>query len=213
MPYEIKGGKIVPSSVTCDTCPVRKECVFDRPRYGGFKGPGQRARNVGYRIITDAVEGHSSNESFMACFRFMETLWERLRKGRERREDGKDGEIIDIIAQEGETVRYRTAVGLNSRGEVIKPPPALVEPLRAIGQKVNLDDQSPTTRYRDVKLTLTVPPLKEAMGVGAYDQETYRLQMERERAAADAEDARYAAPATTPGGDEGAPVARPKAKT
>jgi hypothetical protein len=211
MPYQVKGGVIAPASVTCDTCQVARNCNFDRKRLGGFKGPGQRARNIGFRLITDGAEGHEVQEGVMSCFQFVEVMNHRMLNGRALRDSGKDGEAIAVIAQEGGTVRHQTRVGVNGRGEVIRPHPTLIEPLKAAGHKVNREDRNPAVEYIDVTLTLTVPPFGKVASASAYKQEILEREMARQQAEEEAEDAAFG---RLEPGDKPAPAGdgpRPKA--
>jgi hypothetical protein len=77
-------------------CPVYDRCPFHLKKLGGFKDHGPR--NVGYYLRTH--EGHAK-EDFTPCYHFVATLVERMRAGQRDRENGKNGEIIEVIAQEG----------------------------------------------------------------------------------------------------------------
>jgi hypothetical protein len=72
---------------------------------GGFKGEGPKY--VAYRLITD--EG-TANENCVKCHSFMRHLYSRMIHGQKQKLDGKRGEIIRIIGQEGDFYRPRVAV-------------------------------------------------------------------------------------------------------
>ena len=84
-------------------CPLWKSCPFHLPKYGGFKGQGPKY--VGYYIKT--TDG-KQQENFMTCHNFVRVLLHRKRAGERHMEEGKPNyELIQIIAQEGGTVRQR----------------------------------------------------------------------------------------------------------
>jgi len=215
MALELKGGVISPASVTCDNCPVRTVCKFHQKRMGGFKAAGARARNVGYRLITDATDGHSAKEDISACFRFVEVMQPRMDYGRQRREAGKDGEIISIIAQEGEEIEQRLTVGINSRGEVIKPQAEIISALKANKIPHNLDDRSQAVEWKDIALKIKVPKFTGATTSDSYNQRLYERERAEQRAVEEGADDAWeksqarthtparAVPTVTPVRDEG----------
>ncbi len=144
----------------CVKCPQYKPCMFDQRRMGAFKGKG--IHNVGYRLITDPVEGANGKADFCSCVQFIDSgLQDRMITGRELQIKGIRGEFISICAQEGETIRQGFQVGFNSRNEIIKPMPNLVEPLRKAGYKVNLDDMGQAAEFREVEFERVVPKYVE----------------------------------------------------
>lgn len=142
----------------CHACPVYTNCLFHRADMGGFKGQGPH--NIGYRLITDISEGESAKEDFMSCENFVNVLQDRMLTGDEERMRGRPGEFVSVVAQEGEIVRQRVSVAFNSRGQVIKPTPNLVEPLKKKGFEVNLDDRSPAIDFDTVTVDVVVPKFK-----------------------------------------------------
>jgi len=177
MPLEIKGGVIAPASMTCDICPLVTKCLFDQKRLGGFKRPGERAHYIGYRLITDKTERNAvsvgAKEDFCTCFNFVEVLQDRMLAGQALRAEGKDGEIVAVIAQEGGMIRQRHRVGYNARGEVIRPQLEIIEALKAVkGLKLNLDDNSLAVGFKSVVVEVPVPRYDEVLAtVGDYGQE------------------------------------------
>lgn len=135
MPYQVKGGVIAPEEKSCETCAFKKMCLFDRRDRGGFKGKGPRY--IGYVIITDRVELNGAKRDFTTCWNFIESgLQKRLSVGRQLREDGKDGEIVRIIAQEGESFTGTVLVGKNANGEIVRPAEEIRAALEASGHKI-----------------------------------------------------------------------------
>lgn len=183
MPFEIKGGAIVNATLTCDNCPANGDCHFDRKRdgVGGFKGPGQRARNVSYRLITDQADGRRASENFVSCRQFTENLDHRMRYGKQLREEGKDGEIITLTGVEGQTIRCRTQVKINSRGQIIQPQAEIVQALRDSGHEVNETDMSYPVAWKDVSYDFKVPKLAEIRTGSRYDQEIIERQLKHDQ--------------------------------
>ena len=186
MPYQITGSVIAPISVTCDTCEVARQCQFHLKRNGGFKGPGQRARTVGYLLVTDAADGHKPKRDFMGCVDFVNTLLPRQRLGRARREEGKDGEMISIIGQEGDLIEMTSEMAYNSRGQIIKPMAEYVECLRESGHDVNVDDNSLPVNYRRVRWKQRIPKYGESVGGSDYRDSIYAEAAQLQQAENDA---------------------------
>lgn len=162
----------------CADCPQWDKCLFNNRRYGGFKAQGHH--NVGYRLITDRAELNSAKEDFVSCEIFTDVILDRMLNGRELRARGLDGEVISIIAQEGETVSQRFQVPFNSRSEVVRPQRHLVEPLKKAGWKVNLDDLTSPAEFRYVTLEIEVPAWKSP-GVLRDDYSLTLVERERSR--------------------------------
>ena len=101
-------GSCAPASKGVCGCDHYEKCIFRLTKNGGFRDHGPK--NVGF--FHETHEGHRRQE-FMACFSFMQTMYERMRSGIRDREDGLNGEIIRIIAQEGDTIRPKHNVNLN----------------------------------------------------------------------------------------------------
>lgn len=76
-------------------CAFWHKCIFQSHKNGGFRGHGPM--NVGYFHQTH--EGRKV-ENEVSCELFMDKLFERQRAGQRDREDGKNGEIIRIVAIE-----------------------------------------------------------------------------------------------------------------
>lgn len=89
-------------------CAYYEECPFHRTKWGGFKDHGPR--NVGYFLQTTDFK---RVEGIVSCYRFVSTLLGRMKDGNRAREDGKNGEIIRIIAQEGEKIAAKYQVRTN----------------------------------------------------------------------------------------------------
>jgi hypothetical protein len=101
-------GSCAPPSKGVRGCSQYDKCIFRLTKNGGFRDQGPK--HVGF--FHETHEGHRRQE-FMACFTFMQTMYERMRSGIRDREDGLRGEIIRVIAQEGETIRPKLQVNLN----------------------------------------------------------------------------------------------------
>ena len=85
-------------------CPVYDKCPFNRRSMGAFKDQGPRY--VGYSLKTH--EG-DVKEDTTTCYRFVQTLYERMRAGERDRQDGNPhGELIQIIAHEGDGSKVMT---------------------------------------------------------------------------------------------------------
>jgi hypothetical protein len=89
-------------------CNVSERCPYHLTRYGGFRGI--RPHNVGVYIKPNDGSMRQ-NCTYMPCFLTIETqLLGRMRAGRDAIEEGKNGELIQIIAQEGQTIRRKNWV-------------------------------------------------------------------------------------------------------
>lgn len=86
-------------------CPMWGSCRFDLSKFGGFKKQGPH--NIGYFLQTH--EG-KRKEDEMSCFRFVGTMQARMDSGIEQRQKGMQGEIVQIVAQEGEMITTRVYV-------------------------------------------------------------------------------------------------------
>lgn len=127
---ELRENNLDPERVACchrtvegevRGCPVWRDCQFQNKNRGGFKGQGPK--NVGFYLRTTKDEGSRSMESFMPCYGFVLALQARMNFGRAQREEGKDHEVIRIIAQQGEPIvvrRYESvaADGGNRSGDI-----------------------------------------------------------------------------------------------
>ena len=80
-------------------CPVWESCIFARRQNGGFKGQGPKY--VGVLVYPD--EG-PPNELIMPCFSAVMTLRTRMLAGNRERDEGRKGEVIRVIKQEGEEI-------------------------------------------------------------------------------------------------------------
>jgi len=139
-------------------CNVYDRCPFHLTRYGGFKGEGPK--NVGYYIkVNDGTTHQAENE--IACYRFVSLLLERMRAGLRDREQGRTGnpgpELINIVSQEGDSIRVKDWV------------------------KVNLNDVSLNAPYHFVRKIQTVSAYKhpDDLQGDSYESELERSAMER----------------------------------
>lgn len=144
----------------CISCPQYDKCLFHLKRMGGFKANERFAtrgrHNVGYQLLTDRTERNAAKVDQCSCEVFVETLQDRMLNGRNLREAGKDGEVIRICAQEGETIKRTFQVGFNVHGEVVRPQLMLVPALKAADYKVNLSDMA-VAEFRKVALEMEIP--------------------------------------------------------
>jgi hypothetical protein len=124
---QIRQAGLNPSKVGCCASPARGvrgcpwaapteispegECIFGQPRYGGFRG--KKVSNVGIYLRTSGTDGNRQQQLQMPCHAFIRTLKSRMLDGLTQRARGLDGEIIRIIAQEGEKIRPRIFVSSN----------------------------------------------------------------------------------------------------
>lgn len=175
----------------CHDCDCWGKCLFHLKRLGGFKGQiprGQRRKNIGYRLITDGAENYGAKEDYTVCQAFVEVLQDRMLTGQRLRSEGKEGEFVSVIAQEGEVINQRFDVGFNARNQVIRAQPSIIAALEEAGYKVNLDDRSPAVEFRPVTIKVTVPPYREPMAISneytldLLAKEKQRLSAEEEMA-------------------------------
>ncbi len=223
MAYEITNGEVVPSQLSCKTCPFftgntpikglkRSQCRFDQKRLGGFKGT--RPHYIGYRIITDRVENHVAKEDIMLCTNFVRNVQDRMDFGAAQRAKGLDGEIIKIIAQEGEDITLRTRVAVNASGDIVRPNRELKDKLVASGYKI-APDNATVIDYKDVTYKTTVPSFQdEQKRIRGYSDGILQREHMEQGAMDDVEDALWQAAQKkmAESTDVLVPTATPKAK-
>lgn len=200
MPYQLKGGVIAPSLKTCGNCDLRADCQFDRRRMGGFKGEGPKY--IGYRIITDRTEQNGAKEDTLSCFNFITSgLMKRMHVGRQQRDDGRDGDLVKIIAQEEPgadnwktTIRKTMLVGFNVRGEIVKPQTVTIPHLEASGFKVCMDAATVVVEWKDIEYEEPVPKYAEETNrVSGSKQRIMQREMQEQEIDDDADDQAYVA--------------------
>ena len=160
-------------------CALWNQCRFHQPKMGGFKGQGG-PRYIGYRMITD--EG-TANENDVKCHVWVRSIQARADHGANMIRQGKNGERINIVAQEGEEIITRIAVPVNARGQIVSVSQDQFDLLEAHGHKVNRDERNTTYDFVNIKLKHKVarhPRPGELSGV-SYEQEL--MQREKERLA------------------------------
>ena len=108
----------VPGSIR--GCALYEECEFNLRKNGAFKGVSG-PHIIGYRLVTDRVEGNNGKEDTCTFMTYVEALQARARAGRFLRDQGQDGERIHVVAQEGEEVLRHEWVQSkwDARGECI----------------------------------------------------------------------------------------------
>lgn len=191
MPLQINRGVIAPKTITCQTCPLRSNCQFDRKDMGGFKGEGPKY--IGFRLITDRAENNSATEDIMTCFNFVESLQKRMRFGRQQRDEGKDGEVVRVIKQEGETIKKRAHCGFNAKGEIVRPNAEIIPELQAAGHKITKDDASIAIAWKDVVYEGKVPFYQEWISKNSgYNDDILSRERDTEEQANELEDAAWA---------------------
>jgi len=99
-------------------CQHHENCIFRFRRFGGFRDDPGGARNIGYFLQTH--EGNKK-EAVASCHFFMQRLYDRMRAGERDRQDGKNGEIIQVIAQEGEIIHRQMTVNVNEGKLPVQP--------------------------------------------------------------------------------------------
>lgn len=201
MAYEVTGGRVVASSLSCKNCPYFKvskkafqknnpQCQFDKPANGGFKGT--RPHYIKYRIITDAVENHSAKEDFMLCTNWTENMQRRAAFGAAQRAEGKDGEIIKIVGQEGDPIELRTNVAVNSLGEIVKPNAELAKRLEDSGYVIAPDTRSVAVENKEIVYKTVVPNYElEQRKIKGYSDAILKRELDESTAAEDEDDAKW----------------------
>lgn len=143
----------------CVSCAQWPVCRFDQKRLGGFKGRGRK--NVGYRLVTDPTENANGKEDFCSCEAFIDSgLQNRMIEGQSLMAQGIRGEMVSIVAQEGDFVTIGVQMGFNSRNQIARPIRTLIPALKAAGYEVNADDNSGNVEFRDVEYKIEVPVFK-----------------------------------------------------
>ena len=176
-PLTVRGGQIAPSNLVCEECPLNDECRFDERPRGGFKKKGGRPHYIGFRLIADPTERNANSagamEDFVTCFDYVETKQPREVMGNILRAQGKNGELVQIIKQEGERVMKRYRVGINAFGQVIKPQSEIIDILKSVkGLKMNLDDHGQAVDWKTVVVEVEVPKYDEVIErQGDYGQQ------------------------------------------
>jgi hypothetical protein len=141
------------------SCAMEGACKFDRPRYGGFKftrGPC----NIGFEVITgDTLPSGEAviQQGACPCYVWVSRFQKRAEFGAAQRADGKPGEIITIIGQEGDEIEMQIEMPINVNGEVIKQTRDMFDTLDRQGIKINRDDRRDAFGYVMVAVTDTVP--------------------------------------------------------
>lgn len=173
---------LAPHQTTCDNCIRSSDCLFHLPDRYGFKAPGHAAENVGYALVTDRAELHSAKKDFISCIGFVESLQDRMEFGAGRRRRGMDGEVVVLCGREGDEIEQHFEVGVNSRGEIVKPHPNQVEAMRASGYKVNVDDQNPPVAWKAITIKRKIPKLEAFHNGGsAYAAQVIAEAVEAEK--------------------------------
>ena len=183
---------VAAKDVTCDNCPARSQCRFDQPRVddmkAGFKKPGHKVENLAYRLITDSSEGNRTKEDFVSCQAWVEVFQPRARYGRQLREDGKDGEVLELIGREGDTIKRRQVLFYNGQGQVVKPQAEIIPALDRAGIKYNVNDNYPPVATKEVALEIVVPEY-HSKTYSDYDREVierHKAGQKKAKAAAEA---------------------------
>jgi len=181
--------------MTCKTCPLNKDCAFDLRQRGGFKGEGPKY--IGYRLITDSAEQTGSKEDTATCFGFIDSgLQKRMTTGRNLRDDGKDGELVKIIAQEEAgpdhwktVIKQAVIVGFSLRGEIVKPQTHLIEYLEKAGYKVSREAAVQAIDFKEVEYEIPVPKfVKEQAKIQGYKQSVMARELAEQNQEEDADD-------------------------
>lgn len=138
-------------------CPVWDTCRFDHRSMGAFKGQGPRY--IGYRIIDPALGDLGTNQDVHACYAFVHGLQKRADFGAAARREsgGRRGEVIRVIAQEGDIIETRYDLPINGKGEVVNVMPEMVEMLKENGIKFSLMPNEVSIGRRMFELKRKVP--------------------------------------------------------
>lgn len=133
-------GSCAPPSKGVRGCAAYEKCIFRLTKNGGFRDHGPK--NIAF--FHETHEGHRRQE-YMACFTFHQVLYERARAGQRDREDGLNGEIIRVVAQEGQMYRPKLRVNKNEgklglpplwvREDSPRPVPAFPRPGEMVGNE------------------------------------------------------------------------------
>lgn len=89
-------------------CAYYERCIFRFRKNGGFRDQGPK--NVGYFLRTH--EGNQKEDE-NSCHWFMSRLDDRRFAGERDRREGLQGEIIEVVAQEGEVIHKQMVVNVN----------------------------------------------------------------------------------------------------
>ena len=141
----------------CDVC---DRCPFSQPKYGGFKGDW-RPHNVAY-YSKDNDGTNRQKQDYMVCHKFVSTMMDRKIANDTAISQGKPGQFIDIIGEEG------TLITTKVWG------PDLDDPLNQNGMRKG--------RFRNIISTFPVPAYEhQADHAGdSYEAQLERGRMERE---------------------------------
>jgi hypothetical protein len=135
-------------------CAQYDRCIFRYTNNGGFRDHGPR--NIGYYF--ESSEGGAKEDQCL-CSVFMGCLYDRMEEGAIARRRGLRGDLIEVIAQEGEEI-WRTQI-------------------------VNANAETPGAKERWVKETKPVavsrfPRPSERLAI-AGPGKVYRRRMERDK--------------------------------
>jgi hypothetical protein len=148
-------------------CPMWADCRFNHQSMGGFKGKGARYVAVRQIIPVDGAKGGS--QDIKRCFDYVLTLQARADAGAAERRvtNGRRGEVIRIIGQEGDSFTTQWYVGFNAKNEVIQPKPEDIPILKEnkINYSTVVNDQAVVWKFIEVKRTVPrMPRPGEPMG-------------------------------------------------
>ena len=93
-------------------CNQWDRCPFALTKNGGFKGVSWRPKNIVYYLEPNDGTTHAK-EDILPCFLYSQLLQNKARDGRLDIEEGRNGEIIQIIGQEGEMYTENALVKIN----------------------------------------------------------------------------------------------------
>ena len=174
---EIQEAGLDPVKVSCCAKPIDGQvrgcameglCRFDRKNMGGFKGQGPHY--VGYRVMDPATGDLGTNQGSHLCFAWIHGFQKRADFGAaaRRESNGARGEVIRIIAQEGEEIPggVRHNLPINNKGEVVNVMPEMVENLKRSDIKFSLLPNEITTGRQDFVVKEIVPRFKRLNEVG-----------------------------------------------
>lgn len=98
-------------------CNMWDRCPFGMTKNGGFKGQTWRPKNVIYYLEPNDGTTHAK-EDVLPCNLYTQLLANKARDGRIDLEEGRTGEIIQIIGQEGDKYTENTMV---NKGTPLSP--------------------------------------------------------------------------------------------
>jgi len=115
-------------------CSQWRSCRFNRPEFGGFKGTGPKM--IGYFLRP--YDGPPKTD-ICACHTFVMAVQPLMDEGIALRMQGKTGQVVRIVAQEGQPIKVRRFPQKMVNGVLVTKPEVAEIPVPAYPDPTELD--------------------------------------------------------------------------